>query len=197
MLAQVFFGELLAPVSEYASRKDLVIIPDGQLHLLPFAALVQDGAYVISTHAVDMAPSSTVFELLKKRSEQRETVAMPYIGVAAWAQPTDTRNPILRAVTGPERSELIPLPDSRIEVETIANDLPHPSTTLLGADATETRFKSLSRESTDVIHLALHGYADLEYPDRSALIFAPESSGPDDGLLQVREIRNLHLKSGA
>ena len=78
-----------------------------------------------------------------------------------------------------------------------ALDMSHPSTILLGADATETRFKSLSRESTDVIHLALHGYADLEYPDRSALIFAPESSGPDDGLLQVREIRNLHLKSGA
>jgi len=65
----------------------------------------------------------------------------------------------------------------------------------LGADATETRFKALSTNSTDVIHLALHGYADLEYPDRSALIFAPQPSGPDDGLLQVREIRTLHLKA--
>jgi CHAT domain-containing protein len=194
-LAQALFGELLAPLSEYSNRRDLVIVPDGQLHLLPFAALVDEGTYVISTHTIDVAPSSTVFELLKRRSEQKETVAMPYIGVAAWAQPAYTRNPILRAVAGPERSELIPLPDSRIEVETIAKDLPHPSTILLGAEATETRFKSLSRESTDVIHLALHGYADLDYPDRSALIFAPESSGPDDGLLQVREIRALHLKA--
>ena len=40
-----------------------------------------------------------------------------------------------------------------------------------------------------------HLYADLEYPDRSALIFAPEPHGPDDGLLQVREIRTLHLKA--
>lgn len=120
---------------------------------------------------------------------------MPYIGVAAWTQPADTRNPILRAVSGPERSQLGPLPDSRVEVETIARDLPHPRTILLGADATETRFKALSTDSTDVIHLALHGYADLEYPDRSALIFAPEPYGPDDGLLQVREIRTLHLKA--
>ena len=65
----------------------------------------------------------------------------------------------------------------------------------MGADATETRFKHLSLDSTEVIHLALHGYADLDYPDRSALIFAPDSSGSEDGLLQVREIRSLHLKA--
>jgi CHAT domain-containing protein len=66
---------------------------------------------------------------------------------------------------------------------------------LLGSDATETRFKSVSADSTKVIHLALHGYVDLDYPDRSALIFAPEPSGKDDGMLQVREIRDLHLKA--
>ena len=46
-----------------------------------------------------------------------------------------------------------------------------------------------------MIHLALHGYVDLDYPDRSALIFAPEDSGKEDGLLQVREIRAMHLNS--
>ena len=122
---------------------------------------------------------------------------MPYIGVAAWTQPADTRNPIVRAISGPERSQLAPLPDSKLEVETIATDLPRPSTILLGADATETRFKHLSLNSTEVIHLALHGYADLDYPDRSALIFAPDPSGSEDGLLQVREIRSLHLKAKA
>jgi CHAT domain-containing protein len=120
---------------------------------------------------------------------------MPYIVVAAWTQPADTRNPIVRAISGPERSQLAPLPDSKLEVETIATDLPRPSTILLGADATETRFKHLSLNSTEVIHLALHGYADLDYPDRSALVFAPDPSGSEDGLLQVREIRGLHLKS--
>ena len=47
----------------------------------------------------------------------------------------------------------------------------------------------------NVIDLALHGYADLEYPDRSALVFAPQKQGVDDGLLQVREIRHLHLNA--
>jgi CHAT domain-containing protein len=46
-----------------------------------------------------------------------------------------------------------------------------------------------------VIHLALHGYVDPEIPDRSALVFAPQQQPTDDGLLQIREIRNLHLNA--
>jgi CHAT domain-containing protein/tetratricopeptide (TPR) repeat protein len=194
-LGQRLFAELLGPMKEYAQKTDLVIVPDGSLHLLPFSALADKAGYVLKTHTVDVAPSATVFDLIAQRAQGREAVSMPYIGVAAWTQPADTRNPIVRAISGPQRSQLVPLPDSKQEVETIAEDLPHPSTILLGADATESRFKKLSSESTDVIHLALHGYADIDYPDRSALIFAPDQSSGEDGLLQVREIRGLHLKA--
>ena len=62
-----------------------------------------------------------------------------------------------------------------------------------GEQATETAFKRLPLSQYNVIHLALHGYADPEYPDRSALVFAPETPPIDDGLLQVREIRKLSL----
>jgi CHAT domain-containing protein len=87
------------------------------------------------------------------------------------------------------------LPATKTEVETIARDFPKSSTLLLGPDATETLFKMLPLEQYRVLHLALHGYADIEYPDRSALIFAPEQGGANDGLLDVREIRGLHLKA--
>ena len=160
-LAQALFGELLAPIQEYAGKRDLVIVPDGELHLLSFAALADEHAYVLSTHTIDVAPSSTVFELLRNRSREKDAAQMHFLGVAAWTQPTDTRSPVLRAISGPQLSQLVPLPASKIEVETIANDLPRPSTILLGADATETRFKALSTENTDVIHIALHGYRTL------------------------------------
>ena len=195
-LAKKLYEELLSPIVGYRKERDLVIIPDGVLHLLPFAALRDQDGYVLSSHTVTVSPSSTVFSLLDARVQENGPVAMPYIGVAAWTQTADTRNAIVRAITGPERSQLVPLPDSRKEVESIASDLPKPSTILLGTDATESRFKKLSSESTDVIHLALHGYVDVDYPDRSALVFAPESSNSgEDGLLQVREIRNLHLNA--
>jgi CHAT domain-containing protein len=81
-------------------------------------------------------------------------------------------------------------------VETAGADLPKPSTILLGAEATETRFRELPLDQYQVLHLALHGYVDPVYPDRSALVFAPEQHGPDDGLLQVREIRQMRLNAG-
>ncbi len=189
------YQELLRPIPEYASKTDLIVIPDGFLHLLPFSALQDDKGYVLTTHTVDVDPSATVYTLLHKRTKDTEEASLHYVGVAAWTQPADTRNVVLRSITGPKRSELVALPDSKQEVETIAQDLPRPSAILEGADATETRFKHLPLGSTQVIHLALHGYADLDYPDRSALIFAPEPSGTDDGLLQVREIREMHLNS--
>jgi len=195
-LARHLFSELLLPIKKYKEKADLVIIPDGSLHLLPFSALDDGSAYVVKSHTVDVAPSSTVYELLAIRSKSKEEVAMPYIGVAAWTQSAESRNPIVRAINGPARSQFVPLPNSKREVETIAEDLPHPSTILLGDEATESRFKKVSLESSEVVHLALHGYADLDYPDRSALVFAPEPANrTEDGLLQVREIRGLHLKA--
>jgi CHAT domain-containing protein len=96
---------------------------------------------------------------------------------------------IRRAVSGPERKELIALPESQHEVETIGSDLPRPNTILLGSSATETNFKRLPLAQYNVVHLALHGYVDPEFPDRSALVFAPQQQPTDDSLLQVRDLR--------
>ncbi|RSL18680.1 CHAT domain-containing protein [Edaphobacter aggregans] len=194
-LAETLFGELLQPVKQYAEKTDLIVVPDGSLHLLPFAALSDHGSYVLSTHSVAVAPSSTVYSLIHNRAQDDTAATVSYLGVAAWTQSGDTRNPILRAISGPKRSELIPLPESKAEVESIARYLPPPGTILLGSKASEGNFKKLAASDPKVIHLALHGYVDLDYPDRSALIFAPEDSGKEDGLLQVREIRTMHLSS--
>jgi CHAT domain-containing protein len=192
-LAEILFGELLQPVKQYAEKADLIVVPDGSLHLLPFAALSDHGSYVLSTHAVAVAPSSTAYSLIRNRAQDDTVATESYLGVAAWTQSGEARNPILRAISGPKRSELIPLPESKAEVESIARYLPPPGTILLGSKASEGNFKKLTARDPKVIHLALHGYVDLDYPDRSALIFAPEDSGSEDGLLQVREIRAMHL----
>jgi CHAT domain-containing protein len=141
-----------------------------------------------------VALSATEFDLIAQRVQGMEAVSTPYIGVAVWTPPVhpeSDRSVYHRSST----KSLVPLPDSKQEVETIAEDLPHPSTILLGADATGSRFKKLSSEGTDVNHLALHGYADIDYPDRSALIFALDQGSGEGGLLQVREIRGPHFKA--
>jgi CHAT domain-containing protein len=152
--------------------------------------------YVLTTHILSTIPSSTVLHLIRNRVQSQGYVEHPYVGVAAWTKSTPSAiAEVKRAVGGPEQSEFVPLPESRHEVQMVADDLPKPSTILLGEDATETRFKELPLRDYGVLHLALHGYADLNYPDRSALVFAPENGQTDDGLLQVREIRKLTLNA--
>ncbi len=197
-LAQQLYDGLLGDIPEVGKEHDLIVVPDGKLHLLPFSALANSGQYVLTTHLVTVAPSGTVLDILRHRANPTIQDDLPYVGVAAWISkppPTTLLATIHRAVSGPERRNLVALPESRNEVETIASDLPKPSTILLGNHATKTAFTQLPLNEYKVIHLALHGYADPEFPDRSALIFAPQSSPADDGLLQVRDIRTLPLNS--
>ena len=197
-LAQRLFDGLLGGIPEFKEKQALIVVPDGKLHLLPFSALADTRQYILATHLVSAAPSGTVLDMLRHRTDRTARDDLPYLGVAAWTSqppPTTLIAAIRRAVSGPEQQELVALPESRNEVETIAADLPKPGTILLGDHATETDFKRLPLSQYNVIHLALHGYADSEFPDRSALVFAPENPPVDDGLLQVREIRRLLLNA--
>jgi len=197
-LAQQLFDGLLGVIPEYRTKPDVIVVPDGELNLLPFGALADRGQYVLASHTLNVAPSGTVLDLLRHRSNLPTHTDQSFLGVAAWTSKAPSMTllaTIRRAMSGVSRSELVALPESRYEVETVATDLPQPRTILLGGNATETNFKKLPLAQYQVIHLALHGYADPEFPDRSALVFAPENPPIDDGLLQVREIRQLHLNA--
>ncbi|HET7058516.1 MAG TPA: CHAT domain-containing protein, partial [Nitrospiraceae bacterium] len=196
-LGQRLFDGLLGEIPEFNLKPDLIVVPDGDLNLLPFAALMNGGQYVLSSHVVSVAPSGTAFHLLRHRpARSDQDASLPFLGVAAWtarARPENLLALIRRAVSEPEKRQFVSLPESRYEVQSVADDLPGPDTMLLGSRATETAFKQLPLNRYRVIHLALHGYVDPEFPDRSALVFAPEQPPRDDGLLQIREIRRLPL----
>jgi len=66
---------------------------------------------------------------------------------------------------------------------------------LLGADATETAFKSSPLVDFKVIHIAAHGFADTQFPERSGLVLGVDPNSHDDGLLQVREIIRLRFNA--
>ncbi|MBS1821287.1 MAG: CHAT domain-containing protein [Acidobacteria bacterium] len=197
-LAQRLFDGLLGGIPEFKEKQAVIVVPDSKLHLLPFSALVDSGQYILNSHLMTVAPSGTVLDMLRHRTTSMTREDLPYLGIAAWTSKPPSMTliaDIRRAISGPERQQLIALPESRNEVETIAADFPKPSTVLLGNHATETDFKRLPLSRFNVIHLALHGYANSEFPDRSALVFAPENPPVNDGLLQVREIRRLPLNA--
>jgi CHAT domain-containing protein len=197
-LANELFHDLLGSIDQYKDSPSVIIIPDGKLHLLPFSALVDDsGQYAIATHTISITLSGTVFGMLRDRAT---SAPMGFLGVAPWIKAKANQlSPVLRSVTWPMRSELVTLPGSQREVESIAELMPKPSDLLLGTAATKPRFLQLPLSQYAVLHLALHGYADMQFPDRSALLFAPTAaagaSTSDAGMLSVSDILQLRLNA--
>jgi CHAT domain-containing protein len=91
--------------------------------------------------------------------------------------------------------QLHDLPQTRSEVQGIGKLLGQESVILLGNDATETAFKKEPLDQFRILHLAVHGFADTQYPERSALVLGKDPRSGDDGLLQVREIIRLRLNA--
>jgi hypothetical protein len=64
---------LIAPVSKAAPGRDVVVVRDGLLHLVPFDAFIDiAGRYVAETHTIVYSPSATAFYLLATRSATRK-----------------------------------------------------------------------------------------------------------------------------
>jgi CHAT domain-containing protein len=66
---------------------------------------------------------------------------------------------------------------------------------LLGRDAGEAAFKAQPLADFEVMHIAAHGVASAKFPDRAALVLGSDPKSGEDGLLQVREIRNLGVNA--
>ena len=192
-LGNALFHELLAKIPEYRDHSTLILVPDGELDLLPFGAVTDRGIPLVESHTIATSPSATVYSILENKRAVDADPPLPYLGVAAWTKESKVEGPVFRLFSGFSEAGLKPLPESKTEVETIASDLPKPSTLLLGGDATAARFTGLPLSKFNVLHLALHGYVNTDYPDQSALVFAPEHKNLYESMLQVRQIRNLHL----
>lgn len=196
---------VLPAEAEIAPAERLLIIADGPLHLLPFAALLRgvegvDSAvsqFLVARKALHLAPSVTVYDQLRRTrratsapgqlvafGDPRYTVATPGIAEDDSVAPT-----LLRSVQ--ERwGGFSPLPGTRAEVEEIGRIWGPSAQLYLGAQATEERAKQLG-PGPRLLHFAAHGYLDEDFPLSSGLALtlrpAP-AAGEDNGLLQAWEI---------
>ncbi len=59
---------LFKSIPEMATHADLVLVPDGMLHGVPFAALVTGDKRLVETHSIVRAPSASSYVLLRRRS---------------------------------------------------------------------------------------------------------------------------------
>jgi len=204
--AKKLYNVLLAPVPQLPQITRLTIVPDAALWNLPVETLRgPDGKYVLQSHTVSYAPSSTV--LFHLRALQRPVQPqMAFLGIGAVPYDLEPKDPgtdrgIMRAVSRGlydiSGAHLYDLPQTRQELISASQALGQAkqTTLLLGDQATETNFKSEPLSQFRIIHFAVHGISVPDFPDRDALILGRDPQSSDDGLLQAREIARLSLNA--
>ena len=175
--ARALYDVVLGPMrAALRGVTELIIVPDGSLWELPFQALQPAaGRYLIEDAAISYAPSVTVLrEAIRRRPPARSA-------------------PALLAFGNPAGSE--PLPESETEVRQAAESYGAASRVVVGADATEERWKT-DAPKYQVLHLATHGVLDNASPLYTHLTLARPAPGDrEDGVLEAWEIMNLPLRA--
>lgn len=178
-------GALLLPQSLTAAippRSEVVVIPDGPLTLIPFAAL-QSANHTPAglRYAISYAPSLAAHEALRTESGASRTFVPPSGDALVAGDPT---MPLVPPELGSDLT-LDNLPHAATEARDVAREL-H-TTALIGPAATEAevwrRFPTAR-----VVHLATHGVAfSSESQARKSFIALASGSGKN-GVLTVGEI---------
>jgi CHAT domain-containing protein len=195
---------ILQPIPDWQVAQRLVVVPDGKLHLLPFDALFDESAR--ESRIVSTVPSANVFALLRSRRSPVKTQrallgvgGVPYDRMFGSGKPAigkarsdETRG--LFDASYPTRLPMLPMAQG--EVLTAARLLGPTSVTLTGDQASETALKAQPLSDFDVIHFAVHAFAEPKFPERAALVLLNSTSIGDDGLLQPREIGQFKLNAG-
>lgn len=206
-ISHQLYNALVLPIPEAQNAVRLIIVPDGVLNLLPFEAL-QDpqGQYLVKSKTMSYVPSGTILDALL-HAEREPPAPKPLLAVGdvpyenqggagrRIPKPGSFRGRVERGIADLSGVALSDLPKTREEVLEIAKIAGPDAVLLIGKDATESAFKKESLDQFRVLHLAVHGFADTQYPERSALVLGGDPNEGDDGLLQVREIIRLRLNA--
>ena len=166
--AASLYDTIFAPLLPHIHHPNLVIVPHGVLHYLPFAALWNTGGnrYLVQDYALTYAPSASALEfILEKRN------------------PDQGR---LLALGNPDGT----LPNAESEAKAVA--ALYAATPLLGPQATESQVRAQAGQ-LDILHLAAHGIYNSHNPLFSHIKLVPGEG--DDGNLEVQEVYGLELTS--
>ena len=185
---------LIAPAEKaIASSERVVIVPDGLLYSVPFAALTRPSGNDTTSYFVEWKPlhlvqSISIYLYILSRREQADRARIRrgrrLLAVGAPDPPAVRRG----RTAGLER-----LPGTRREVNLVANLMRRagaPVDALLGRQASEKQVKEKSSQAA-YLHFATHGVGDPKELEQSYLTLAlPEGLGlvENDGILEAWEV---------
>jgi CHAT domain-containing protein/Tfp pilus assembly protein PilF len=143
---QKLCDKLFKPFETLVGQRDLVIVPVGAVHYVPFHALRGAEKYLIETREIVAAPSAAVWQILTDKPKRKAKTAL-LIGFA---------------------DERIPLVDQ--EIAALQKIFPQ-AQTFMGSAATFLNYTE-NAPATDILHLACHGQFRPENPLFSSLHLA-------------------------
>jgi CHAT domain-containing protein len=142
----LLYKQLIGPFAAALQGRNLIIVPHGALHYLPFHALHDGEKYLIESLEISYAPSAAIFQFCLEREEHGFDRAL-LLGVS------DEQTPRIHD-----------------EIESISRIFSN--TTSLVDEAATTDALRLHSASADVVHLACHGQFRSDNPLFSALLLA-------------------------
>ena len=168
--ASELYQLIMAPFEKEIKTKNLIIVPHGALHKVPFSTLSDGQRYMIDKYTLSVLPAASVMDhILKKRKAEKERLLV-------FANP---------------KTEYVPLEFAEIEGKTISKIFPQ-NEVYSREKATET----IAREkasSFNILHFATHGEFNDRQPLQSGLLLAKDEE--NDGYLQVHEIFGMDLRN--
>ncbi|MCP4658342.1 MAG: CHAT domain-containing protein, partial [bacterium] len=209
---------LLEAVAGELGNRRLVIVADGALQYLPFAALpdpVEPAVPLVVDHEIVQLPSATVLATLRREVFDREPAPFD---VALIADPVFHREDprVERGASSSAEasgSERVPgdlqraaeemgigrfsrLTGTRREAEAVGALIPEDMRLdAFDFDASRATVLSGDLDRFKVLHFATHGFTSPRHPELSGLVLSlvDEAGNPQDGFLRLHEIYNLDL----
>lgn len=157
--------------------QNLIVVPDGVLHQVPFGLLRLSPAQarLLDTTVVSVSPSLSILKVLVGRPAFSRAAAPLLVG----------------ASLGGTSDGLMPLPDVVEEIRGLQRLYPG-AKVLAGADArADTVLRDLA--DADLLHFAGHAISDPVHPSRSRLLLAP---GAAASALRPSEIAAARMRQG-
>lgn len=213
---------LLDPVATRIKDKRLLIVGEGVLQYLPFAALPEPGTGkygkafpLIANHEIITAPSASVMAVMRQETAGRKQAEKALLVLADPVFSADDARvvqqgatvataSVTEAVTRDARKpsddlgvqEFLRLRFSRHEAEEIARLTPPALTRVaLDFDASRETVLSLDLGQYRIVHLATHSLLDNQRPELSGVVLSlvDRSGRPQNGFLRLYDIYNLRL----
>ncbi|KAL9988981.1 hypothetical protein ACROYT_G003482 [Oculina patagonica] len=178
------YQNVISPVSGLIEDSEIIIIPEGELFLIPFAAVQDDtGKYLSETVKIRLIPSLTTLKLIQDSPADYHCQTGALIVGDPKVGPVEFKGNIV---------VLPPLPKAREEAKMVARLLE--VSCLVGEQASKEEVLHRIQE-VSLVHIAAHGNAE-----RGEIALAPNSSvigipQKDDFMLTMKDIAEVGIRA--